>query len=154
MGRKETDTITYTDFVKYYHLIPLTSVSNFINNLAKAAQEVSPIILGEPSPLITLISGGISGAVSRTMTAPIDRIKILMQASKEDLQFIKVAKEVYKKGFLAFFKGNGTNVVKIAPETSIKFFVYDYSKSQITHDPLNISIVESLVCGAMAGIAS
>lgn len=30
------------------------------------------------SPLITLFSGGISGAVSRTITAPIDRIKVIM----------------------------------------------------------------------------
>jgi len=30
--------------------------------------------------LITLISGGISGAISRTITAPMDRLRIQLQA--------------------------------------------------------------------------
>lgn len=46
--------------------------------MAETAWELSPLIVGTPSPIITFVSGGISGAVSRTVTAPIDRIKILM----------------------------------------------------------------------------
>ena len=69
-----------------------------------------------------LLSGGIAGVISRSATAPLDRLKMLLQVNdaerrmtmKEGLRIM--AKEGTVK---SFFKGNGTNVLKIAPGTSI-----------------------------------
>ena len=46
--------------------------------MADKAWELSPLMVGNPSPVITFISGGMAGLVSRTITAPVDRIKVMM----------------------------------------------------------------------------
>jgi solute carrier family 25 (mitochondrial phosphate transporter), member 23/24/25/41 len=41
-----------------------------------------------------------------------------------------LVKDIYGQGgFKAFFKGNGVNCIKIGPETSIKFFMFDFIKN-------------------------
>ena len=38
-----------------------------------------------------------------------------------------VAKRIYaKRGLRGFYDGNWTNIIKVIPETSIKFTVYGY----------------------------
>jgi hypothetical protein len=72
-----------------------------------------------------LLSGGIAGVISRSATAPLDRLKMLLQVNdaerrmtmKEGLRIM--AKEGTVK---SFFKGNGTNVLKIAPGSSTLVF--------------------------------
>ena len=69
--------------------------------------------------------------------------------SKSILQeFMAIHKE---NGFRGFFKGNGTNVLKIIPETSLKFLTYDKIKELICADIRNPSTVERLFSGAASG---
>ena len=35
------------------------------------------------------------------------------------------------EGFYGFFKGNGVNVVRIAPFSAFEFFFYDFYKHQL-----------------------
>lgn len=51
----------------------------------------------------------------------------------------------------AFFKGNGANVIKIAPETALKLTVNDRLKKVVAQDPLSITPGERFVAGAAAG---
>lgn len=51
----------------------------------------------------------------------------------------------------AFFKGNGTNVIKIAPETAIKLTMNDVYKHMIASDPDEITPPQRMVAGALAG---
>lgn len=97
-----------------------------------------------------LIAGGVAGAVSRTCTAPLDRLKIFLQVSRSfystvgpqtflcqvyasrtngyrvitSLQFL-----LKEGGWRALWRGNGVNVMKIVPETAIKFAVYEQVSS-------------------------
>ena len=65
-----------------------------------------------------LVSGAIAGAVSRTATAPLDRLKTLMQAQtvRSPGLLHGMRSIAMEGGWRAFFRGNGANVVKIAPE--------------------------------------
>ncbi|CAA6659648.1 unnamed protein product [Spirodela intermedia] len=68
-----------------------------------------------------LIAGGVAGAISRTATAPLDRLKVAMQVQTSKAHLIPTIKDIWKEGaFLGFFRGNGLNVIKVAPESAIK----------------------------------
>ncbi|KAG0150418.1 hypothetical protein CROQUDRAFT_38245 [Cronartium quercuum f. sp. fusiforme G11] len=125
-----------------------------------------------------LLSGGIAGMVSRTATAPFDRLKIYLITSEKPLSiqphstctqsnpsFANLAgtrttillnshqsihryvpnssnlliaiKLIYQEpagskpgpgGIKNFFVGNGLNIMKIFPESAIKFLTYEYVK--------------------------
>ena len=51
----------------------------------------------------------------------------------------------------AFFRGNGTNVLKIAPETAIKLTFNDRIKRTIVADLDSITPMQRMCCGALAG---
>ncbi|GCC36743.1 hypothetical protein chiPu_0015241 [Chiloscyllium punctatum] len=75
-----------------------------------------------------LLAGAMAGAVSRTSTAPLDRLKIYIQvyAAKQHLNLVSSWKAMVEEGgYLSLWRGNGMNVTKIAPETGIKFLAYD-----------------------------
>ena len=55
---------------------------------------------------------------------------------------------------MAFYKGNGANVLKIMPETSLKFFSYDSIKKFFCENPKDPWFHESLASGAVAGLVS
>lgn len=65
-------------------------------------------------------------------------------------------KKIWKEGgFLGFFRGNGINVVKVAPESAIKFFAYEMLKNVIgdsmEKDKDDIGAFGRLFAGGMAG---
>lgn len=75
-----------------------------------------------------LIAGGIAGAVSRTCTAPFDRLKTVMQAvgSRKQIEILGGFKYMLQEGGLtSLWRGNGMNVIKIAPEVALKFTFYE-----------------------------
>ena len=51
----------------------------------------------------------------------------------------------------AFFRGNGANVIKIAPETAMKLTLNDRFKNIIAKDPEQIQPSERMVAGGLAG---
>ncbi|XP_025844317.2 mitochondrial adenyl nucleotide antiporter SLC25A23 isoform X2 [Vulpes vulpes] len=76
-----------------------------------------------------LVAGAVAGAVSRTGTAPLDRLKVFMQvhASKTNkLNILGGLKSMIREGGMcSLWRGNGINVLKIAPESAIKFMAYE-----------------------------
>ena len=111
-------------------------------------------------PMAIFLSGALAGFVSRTATAPADRVKVLMQAgnrgsSGSSASIRATAAKIYKEGGLqSFWRGNGANVVKIMPESAFKFYFNDFFKARIVADPDNVAQHERLVAGSLAGIAS
>jgi solute carrier family 25 phosphate transporter 23/24/25/41 len=105
---------------------------------------------------ITFFSGAVAGAISRTVTAPLDRLKVVMQANTTGKLSLKSGvKEIYREGGTrGFFRGNGTNIIKIAPETACKFIMYDKIKAAVCKRPEAPSTTEKLVSGGLAGFSS
>lgn len=102
------------------------------------------------------IAGGIAGAASRTATAPLDRLKVVLQVQKTRASIVPAIKKIWKEGgFLGFFRGNGLNVVKVAPESAIKFYTYEMLKKVIGDgkgkDKGDIGAAGRFLAGGMAG---
>ncbi|XP_060054522.1 mitochondrial carrier protein SCaMC-3L-like [Erinaceus europaeus] len=76
-----------------------------------------------------LLCGAMAGAVSRTGTAPLDRAKVFMQvySSKKHLLNLQggLRSLVQEGGLRSLWRGNGINVIKIAPEYAVKFSVFE-----------------------------
>jgi len=90
--------------------------------------------------LINFSLGGISGAIAKTITAPIERVKLLIQTQDANPRirsgevprytgiincFVRVRAE---QGFLAFWRGNFTNVIRYFPTQAFNFAFKDSIK--------------------------
>ena len=117
------------------------------------------------------LAGGLAGAVSRTTTAPFDRLKVALIASTTtptikptgSLQYLlhtgpiaRALHTIYEQGGLkAFFVGNGLNVLKIFPESAIKFGTYEATKRFMAGDSdEELSSMMRFVAGGIAGAVS
>ncbi|XP_063305698.1 mitochondrial adenyl nucleotide antiporter SLC25A23-like isoform X1 [Pelobates fuscus] len=102
-----------------------------------------------------LLAGGVAGAVSRTGTAPLDRLKVLMQVHGSQTQGRSMWKglmEMIKEGGIrSLWRGNGINVLKIAPESGIKFMAYEQIKKLIRGQHETLRVRERFVAGSLAG---
>ncbi|CAA7404949.1 unnamed protein product [Spirodela intermedia] len=103
-----------------------------------------------------LIAGGVAGAASRTATAPLDRLKVLLQVQTAKANIIPAIKDIWKEGrLLGFFRGNGLNVVKVTPESAIKFYTFEMLKGVIVNlrgeDMNDIGASGRLIAGGLAG---
>ena len=98
-------------------------------------------------PVGYFVAGGIAGVVSRTATAPLDRLKVYLIAQvgvKDDAvqhaksgaplkaaktvgrPLVEATKALWRMGGMrSLFAGNGLNVVKVMPESAIKFGSYE-----------------------------
>eukprot|EP00930_Biecheleria_cincta_P017152 TRINITY_DN13714_c0_g1_i1.p1 TRINITY_DN13714_c0_g1~~TRINITY_DN13714_c0_g1_i1.p1 ORF type:complete len:476 (+),score=64.53 TRINITY_DN13714_c0_g1_i1:125-1552(+) len=120
------------------------------------------------SASLVFAAGAISGVVSRTLTAPLDRIKVILQAgnakgldshamlqipgSSTSNRLMGAARAIMKDGGIkAFWQGNGTNVIKVMPESAVRFFVYDQAKEFVSRGEVGLPICERLLAGAVAG---
>lgn len=129
-----------------------------------------------------LVAGGMAGAVSRTSTAPLDRLKVFLQVialstvlcngekrfSDEHLtsqvhglnKFGSLAAcarhMLHEGGVRSLWRGNGINVMKIAPESAIKFMAYEQLKQYIrSGSPTrDLGMYERFVAGSIAGCIS
>lgn len=75
-----------------------------------------------------LVAGGLAGAVSRTTTAPLDRLRVLLQTQRVSARasILNTLKWVLNEGGVrALWRGNGVNVMKVVPESALRFLVYD-----------------------------
>ncbi|KIZ05503.1 Thylakoid ADP,ATP carrier protein, chloroplastic [Monoraphidium neglectum] len=110
------------------------------------------------------LAGGSAGAVARTCTAPLDRIKLLFQvqavpssgASPSSYTgVLQAAAKIYREeGPLAFWKGNGVNVVRIFPYSAAQLAANDQFKRLLAGGGGELDVPRRLASGAAAGMAA
>ena len=67
--------------------------------------------------------------MSRTVTAPLDRLKVFFQVQSMTGKSYTISScltgMVREGGVRSLWRGNGTNVIKIAPESALRFFAFE-----------------------------
>ncbi|KAA0171228.1 hypothetical protein FNF27_06347 [Cafeteria roenbergensis] len=179
--------VSVDDFVDMLLLVGDTHIEGLFDHWLRheasldveaGAEPPTEAAAGEPTWLL-LVAGGVAGVCSRTLTAPMDRIRTVLQAADpRDGKNKRPGKRrrgadggraggratarsgaavgaIYAEGgAIAFWRGNGTNVLKIAPETAVRFVAFDWAKRHIAGNPDNVSAAERFVAGAFAGVVS
>ena len=101
-----------------------------------------------------LFLGGISGCISRTIVAPMDKIKILMQHKKTTLSFSTfLINNIKQEGFLNLWKGNGANLIRIFPFSGLQFVTYDFCKSNFSKNKKTTN-TNRLLYGGVSGLVA
>ncbi|TNM97557.1 mitochondrial adenyl nucleotide antiporter SLC25A23-like isoform X1 [Takifugu flavidus] len=104
-----------------------------------------------------LVAGAMAGAVSRTGTAPLDRLKVFLQVHGSTARGINLWSGlrgmVREGGLTSLWRGNGINVLKIAPESAIKFMAYEQIKWLIrgSREGGSLRVQERFIAGSLAG---
>jgi solute carrier family 25 phosphate transporter 23/24/25/41 len=102
------------------------------------------------------MAGAVAGAISRTCTAPFDRLKTVMQAlgSRKQIKIIGGFQHMLAEGgYTSLWRGNGMNVLKIAPEAALKFAFYEELKLLITGGDRSreVTMPQRFMAGSSAG---
>jgi len=100
--------------------------------------------------------------VSKTSVAPLDRIKILLQVHHSTYQHFGVFSGlkgiVRNESFLALYRGNGAQMVRIFPYASVQFFTFEIYKKALNNlfPSQNNSTNHSLkfFAGSLAGVSA
>ncbi|XP_022916533.1 solute carrier family 25 member 16-like [Onthophagus taurus] len=105
-----------------------------------------------------LLAGGVAGMVSKTTVAPLDRVKILLQAHNKYharhgvVQGLK--RIITSEGPLALYKGNGAQMVRIFPYAAAQFTSFEIYKRYLDGIFGKTSHVDKFIAGACAGLTS
>jgi solute carrier family 25 (adenine nucleotide translocator) protein 4/5/6/31 len=96
---------------------------------------------GATAFLKDLLAGGVSGAIAKTATAPIERVKLLIQTQDANPKIVSGEVPRYtgivncftrvtaEQGFASFWRGNLANIVRYFPTQAFNFAFKDTIKS-------------------------
>ena len=106
-----------------------------------------------------LLVGAVSGGVSRTVVAPLERAKIEYMLDSttitRDGGLVGTLRRIIRnEGPGGLFRGNTLNVLRIAPTKAVEFFVYDKIKDHIisTGDKTELDGLQRMLGGSIASM--
>jgi len=117
------------------------------------------------NPIEDFMMGGISAAISKTLAAPIERVKLLLQNQGDAASitkpysgivdvFVRVPKE---QGFISFWRGNMANVIRYFPTQALNFMFKDFYKQYLERprsDGFWPCLLGNMASGGAAGATS
>lgn len=168
MDKDDTLLINWEEWREYLLFHPFTSMHDLVHYWRHAS-----IDIGEPATVpddLTeaelrsgiwwrhLVAGAVAGAVSRTCTAPLDRLKLMFMVYASQTNRFGIASGfrnmLREGGIWSLWRGNGINVLKIAPESALKFMAYEQVKRFLKTGSRELGIKERFAAGSMAGLFS
>ncbi|PWI68388.1 hypothetical protein PCL_02157 [Purpureocillium lilacinum] len=109
------------------------------------------------------VAGGMAGCAAKTLVAPLDRVKILFQASNP--QFAKYTgssfgvatamKDIYSsEGVRGLYRGHSATLLRIFPYAGIKFLAYEQIRAVLIPNKNHETPLRRLLSGSLAGVTS
>lgn len=120
--------------------------------------------------VINFLAGGISGAVAKTATAPIERVKLLIQTQDANPKIISgevarytgivncFSRVASEQGISAFWRGNLTNIIRYFPTQAFNFAFKDSIKAMFPRADKHTEFLKffmiNMASGGLAGAGS
>jgi len=119
-----------------------------------------------PNPLSNLAAGGISGAVSKTITAPLEKIKLAIQNQDSNPRVLSgemkrytgmgdcFSRHVSELGATSLWRGNVANCVRYVPTAAFNLMFKDTLKAifpKVKKDDLAKFAATQIASGSLAG---
>jgi solute carrier family 25 phosphate transporter 23/24/25/41 len=108
----------------------------------------------------SVLAGGFSSATTKTMTAPLSRMTILLQVSHDapskNFSLISSIRDVVRKeGVRSLWKGNLVSVIHKVPYGSVNYYAYEFTKVRLLRplwaSDLDPGILVRFMCGLVGG---
>lgn len=135
--------LDFNEFLTFFADVPTVDVRGVLNRFAEmlavdcGADQVPAAI---PPPSIPLwqymLAGGSGGICSRTVTAPLEKIKIMAQTSESGkIRIVETFRTIStREGARGLFAGNLTNCLRVFPTSALACLVY---ANMIKHTPVD-----------------
>lgn len=106
----------------------------------------------------TLICGSISGALSATITAPLERLKVVHQTkykyTKPPSILFGLMEIVKQKGFHELFRGNSISIAMSLIENGLRFLIIDFCKNHFEDEQGTIDPHKYILIGFITTMVS
>lgn len=101
----------------------------------------------------SFLAGGLAGATSKSLTAPLERVKVLMQTSSPVYRggLAIVTHVVKTDGLTGLWRGNMANVIRILPNRGLLYMLHDMLISGLTEKGQELSDTRRLLAGSLSG---
>ncbi|CDO71779.1 hypothetical protein BN946_scf184939.g3 [Trametes cinnabarina] len=109
------------------------------------------------------LAGGVAACVAKTVVAPLDRVKILFQASNPDFQkyagtwsgTFRAVSQIYgENGIRGLLQGHSATLLRIFPYGAIKFMAYDQLEAILMPTRESQTNLRRFTAGALSGMTS
>jgi solute carrier family 25 (mitochondrial carrier protein), member 16 len=146
-----------------------------VTTSASTTTSRSSSVLAAPSPRRDLnktsweylaksgFAGGLAGCAGKTVVGPLDRVKILFQASNPVFAkytgswfgVFNAIRDIYgQDGTRGLFKGHSATLLRIAPYAGIKFLAYEQVRAWLIPTKDRETPLRRLLSGSISGCAS
>ncbi|KAK6381484.1 coenzyme A transporter [Exophiala oligosperma] len=108
-------------------------------------------------------AGGLAGCAAKTVVGPLDRVKILFQASNPQFAkytgswtgvFVAMRDINHSEGLRGLYRGHSATLLRIFPYAGIKFLAYEQIRAVLIHNKNQETPVRRFLSGSLAGITS
>lgn len=107
---------------------------------------------------VHLLSGAVAAAVSNSIVAPLDLIRLNMMVARTQVSAMTMARRIFaENGVPGFWRGNSADVARAMPASAIRFYSFALAKANLpTLLPMALAtpVAISLLSGGFAGMCA
>lgn len=171
--KNNDDLIDYNEWKDILIFIPDVSLNYAVNWSLQTTANLSFIIDSVPMQLMSesrksgessfrhffksFLFGGLSAAIARTFTAPLDRLRLLNQirTGRRSSMLNGLRHIIHRDGFRGLFRGNFVNILKASPDASIKLVLIEIISNLIkcgNEQDIDMSAHKIFFVGSLSGV--
>ncbi|KAL2097819.1 hypothetical protein ACEWY4_007026 [Coilia grayii] len=164
MDKDNSMTVDWEEFLHHIILNPAENIKELVSSWKHSLvfdvgeSRSMPIELTQQEADVSLcgnfvLAAGLADAVSRTVTAPIDRLKTLLQVKGSKAVSFGMT-ELQAGGLRSMWQGNMVNVLKGTPQSTLQCIIYAQMKALLGGQKETLSVQQRFGMGCVSGASA